>query len=129
MLPSVNWLSTLPEPIRGPVLAWMRDTRAHAQTLSQTASKLSGPGIPVGAAHFDEFIRGEVLHQYLGQLGRGKTPEEALQETLKWAHEAVKLHNQKSKDISWKRSIETADPFLIGKHKSLLLVLEVSQWN
>jgi len=99
-----SWLESLTEETRQRVFAAMREIDTRAQRYYQNSTNMTrgtGMSIPVGAAGFDEFIRGDSLAAYLRGLRRGLAPTEAIESAKVAAREVVKSHNAKrAKDIA-----------------------------
>ena len=72
-----GWLSTLPDPEL--VFVAMRAIRVTSDLWLNEFAKLQPRyGFkPVGAAHFDAWVKGEALAHLLGRLSKGDTPEQA----------------------------------------------------
>lgn len=69
--------------------------------------KLGAPAgtIPVGAAAFDVFLKGEGPAVFLRALRNGGPPEDAELRAKKWAREAIETHNAKRPaQIDWARA-------------------------
>jgi hypothetical protein len=58
----------------------VRRIRKESDCYLERARRLTGPGVPVGGAHIDEYARGEGLAKFLCALGRGRDPEGAAEE-------------------------------------------------
>jgi hypothetical protein len=74
--------------------------------------------IAVGSAHFDPFVRQAVIEEFLSQLRKGATPEEARDRTIEYGRKCVAVHNAKRpKDINWARWSDTATDFVERLHR------------
>lgn len=128
------WLATLADPVREAVFAWMRetgntslrDTREGQWLYGGQNAHGQGPvdTIPVGADHFDSFIKGETAEEYLRVLRRGGDPRAALVGAKAHARLCVAKHNaQRSRDVHWQRWEGTADSSLDHLHRMLIAAL------
>lgn len=119
-----SWLESLTEETRQRIFATMRDIDARAQRYYQNSANMtrgSGMSIPVGAAGFDEFIRGDSLAAYLRGLRKGLCPTEAFESAKANARDVVKSHNAKrAKDICWQRADMTADSTIEYAHRQVV---------
>lgn len=119
-----SWLDSLTEETRQRVFAAMREIDTRAQRYFKNSADMtrgSGMSIPVGAAGFDEFIRGDSLASYLRGLRKGLSPTEAIEAAKANAREVVKSHNAKrAKDICWQRADMTADSTIEYAHRQMV---------
>jgi len=119
-----SWLESLTEETRQRVFATMRDIDGRAQRYYQNSANMtrgSGMSIPIGAAGFDEFIRGDSLATYLRGLRKGLAPTEAIESAKVSAREVVKSHNTKrAKDVCWQRADMTADSTIEYAHQQIV---------
>lgn len=117
-----KWYETLSTKSRGFLFTWMQEADNKAKHCLSKARKLEPPSghIAIGAAAFDEFIKGEVIEEYLRSLRSGKTPERALESTLLHSRFCIRLHNsRRPKDINWQRPETIADFEINNLHRSL----------
>lgn len=71
--------------------------------------KAMGGKVPVGAAHMDNLIKGEITRKFAGELGKGKSIEEASKAARELGKEWIEKHNKVRSDKDWKRSPVMAD--------------------
>ena len=117
-----GWMGQLSKEKQEKLFVWMRAQWDKAAAHERRAQSLSprGGAIAVGAAHWDAWIQGEAIHEFLRRLREGDTPKQALKNAKEWAHGAVAAHNAKRpKDVNWKRWEGTADGGLETLHRSL----------
>ncbi len=110
-----NWLDSLDSNKREAVFAAMRDIDNRIQAAYSSERKLqpSFGSVAVGAGQFDELIRQVGPEEFLRQLRKGATIEEATEAALKASREAVAKHNAKRpKDINWARHEGTGDDYV-----------------
>jgi hypothetical protein len=107
----MSWLKNLSEEKREEIFSWMRERGEEAAGFGQRArERMPRAGeIAAGAAFFDPWLKGEVIHEFLSALRRGSNPFEAKATVKVFARMAVNKHNAKSKDVNWKRWEGTAD--------------------
>jgi len=119
-----SWLASLTEDTRQRVFTTMREIDTRSQRYYQNSANMtrgSGMSIPVGAAGFDEFIRGDSLAAYLRGLRKGLCPTEAIESAKVNAREVVKSHNaRRAKDICWQRADMTADSTIEYAHRQIV---------
>jgi hypothetical protein len=118
-----SWLESLTEETRQRVFAVMRKVRDESTRYCEkgyTMNRGTGITIPVGAAGFDEIVRGEVLASYLRALGKGQCPTEAIEYAKREAREMVKSHNGRRKDYTWQRADMTADSTVEYAHNRVV---------
>ena len=110
--PKEPWLHGLEPDLQERVLCAMRQCRAKSDQFLAKARALTPTGIAiaVGAAHFDDFIRGEALAKLLRHIGQGLPPSAAIEGAIKECRELIEAHNAKRpSDVNWQRWTESAD--------------------
>src|SRR5262249_28183551 len=106
---------TLDDETRERVFVVMRKIRSESDAALAKARELAPPygTIAAGAAYFDEWLRGETLAYFLGQLGKCDTLISAHEVAQRFAAHAVTIHNAKRpRDVGWLRDEAMADPAL-----------------
>jgi len=120
----MSWLESLTEETRQRIFAAMREIDSRSQRYYQNSANMTrgtGMSIPVGAAGFDEFVRGDSLASYLRGLRKGLSPTEAIESAKIAARELVKSHNAKrAKDVCWQRADMTADSTIEYAHRQIV---------
>lgn len=97
----IGWLGSLADA--EPVLAVMRQLRDQATRLEESyrdMAKHCGSRLPVGGAHFDYWVKGQALSDFLGAIGKGRTPEEAMAFAKGEACLAIKKWNANPRAVS-----------------------------
>lgn len=103
---SVNYFDTLSEGNRERLFAEMRRMDRAAMDFEAVHRRLSPPAgtIPVGAAHFDSWIRGYALQCFVAGLRKGLSPADARRQANVHRMDAVWRHNARRNDVNWRRS-------------------------
>lgn len=107
-----NWIESLYPLEQERVFAAMRGIGERSEQVFIAMRKLGAPAgtIPVGAAAFDEFLKGEGPAVFLRALRNGATPSEAEGKAKEWAREAIHTHNAKRPtQIDWGRDEISGD--------------------
>ena len=101
----MKYFESLKEDDREALFAHMRHLDKEAQRLEAEHRRLAPRHgeIAVGAAHFAPWLKSSVTQEYLSCLRKGQTPAQAEQEAVEYGKTCVKTHNEKRKDINWKR--------------------------
>lgn len=63
--------------------------------------------IPVGAALFDDVVRGALRHELVSALRTASSPESAFDQARAALRVWVQKHNERRNDINWKRWEDT----------------------
>jgi len=119
-----EWLSTLQPDTKERIFAAMRAIDTRAQRYLETGNHMgrgTGMSIPIGAAHFDELLRGEVLCSYLRAIRKGASPTEAIDTAKAEIRSIIKSHNSKrAKDVCWQRADMAGDSTVEYAHRQIL---------
>lgn len=124
---AANWLNSLSNDHRELVFAEMRRIRERISSFEREAKRLQPPygTIGVGAADFDPRVRADSLSTLLREIGRGKTPDEAMELAKQDARVAVSKHNAKRPNqIDWGRWEGTADSVIEHAWRNLRTAIQ-----
>jgi len=111
----MSYFDTLSDCDLEALFAFMRQIDVEAQRLESEHRRLSPlhGQIPVGAAHFDPWVRYYAAITYVISLNRGNTPEAAAQIARSESRDAVRIHNsRRPKDHDWQRDLDTASTYI-----------------
>lgn len=116
-----GWLGDLEKDDRERTYVDMRDLDKRAQSHFDKATELSPKAgeVAYGAAHFDEFIQGAALQEFLFGIQRGSSPLKAANDAKNAVAEWVGKHNKKRKDVNWQRNPTTADTLIEDARRRL----------
>ena len=119
-----KYYETLTDETRERLFAAMRNIDTRAQSYLERGYKMgrgTGMSIPVGAAHFDEIIRGEGLSAYLRALRTGLCPTDAEGAAKAESRSIIKSHNSKrAKDVCWQRADMAVDSIIETAHHEIV---------
>ena len=119
-----KYYETLSDATRERLFTAMRKIDTRAQGYLNQGNKLgqgTGMSIPVGAAHFDEIIRGSGLSAYLRALRKGECPTDAEKAAKTEARSIIASHNkQRAKDVCWQRADMAADSVIEHAHRQII---------
>ncbi len=95
----------------------MRSLGDEALKLRDQYRRLAPPygTVAVGAAHFDMWIKGYALDEYVSALRAGLGPQAALERAHAYRRDAIEIHNGKRSDYTWKRADVHCADFLNRK--------------
>ena len=120
----MKYYEMLSEETRQRLFAAMRKIDSRAQSYLEAGNRLgrrNGNTILVGAAHFDELIKGESLSAYLRQLRKGEQPTDAEIAAKAEARSIIASHNrQRAKDVCWQRADMAGDSSIEWAHRQII---------
>lgn len=122
----MSWLNGLNEGVRERVFKSMRGLDEKSEKLRQKSRELSplSGQIAIGAAHADVALRAYAIQEYLGDLRRGASPEEAFTTAQGKLRDAVNRHNAlRPRETTWQRWIGFGQDTLMSAHR---VIVEVS---
>lgn len=110
----MKYFETLSDDGREALFAFMREIDAESDRYLAEFSRLQPRHgeIAVGAAHFDEWICAELLQELLRGLRRGLEPEAAVEAAREYGRLCVMKHNEKRRDYTWQRDLNTGQAVL-----------------
>lgn len=101
----MNWYETVSEEHKPLLFATMRQIQEQIDRWEEKAKSLqpSNGQIGIGCAWFDELLKADAVREFMLQVRHGKTPQEAEKIAKTYSQETIVQHNEKRKDINWKR--------------------------
>ena len=120
-----RWLYNLKPEVFPKVCEFMRAIRGRADALMEQHRKIQPRyGEVGGSAHMDPFVRSDALSLFLNRLGKGDSPEVAIQAAKEESVLCWTKWNAKCRDIHMKRWEKADEAYLDDVHRSLLRVIE-----